>query len=247
MVQDIAYEQLNIPGLLSTVFINVLSQQIKSKVNFDILHLKPIEFAQNCTVPCVFIIGKQDKLVYPKRVTQIFEAYKGKQKSIINSSGQHSSEREPHIIKQCQDFILQELRKGSINHRKSMEKNTTFVNSVNDDGLNLLCQQFMEKMDRNANKNFANQRISLHGFGNKYNFESCLDENRNEERVVTTPLKNGGSTNDSVHFTNGSYRNHDGMSGFGDKSSMADVSELSEKEYQHYLEKMNEMMRSDKF
>lgn len=48
-----------------------MSSQIKNRLNFNILKLKPINFVKDCSVPCVFIIGKCDELVLPKRIKEM--------------------------------------------------------------------------------------------------------------------------------------------------------------------------------
>lgn len=241
MVQDIAYEQLSIPAMLSTVYLNVISTQIKNKVHFDILLIKPIEFAQNCTVPCVFIIGKQDKLVLPKRVTQIFEAYKGKQKQILSSCGQHSSEREPHIIKQCQDFILQELRKNSYNNRRTLERNERFSNQVSGNFLNNCANAFEDKYRVNGGRSFGNGRRESYKFGMKYNFETYLDESRNEER--SAPSQASFSTFDTDPRAS-SYYSANGSSAA--KNQMPSNVEITDEEFQQYLKKMNDLIKTEK-
>lgn len=238
MVQDIAYEQLSIPSVLSSVYLNLISQQVKSKVHFDILHIKPIEFAQHCTVPCVFIIGKQDKLVLPKRVTQIFEAYRGKQKQILSSSGQHSSEREPYIIKQCQDFIVHELRKSSQNHRRSVDHRQTFVNSVSGGALDAMASAF----DKKFRENLGRQQSSRNGgymYGMKYNFDSYLDEARNEERGMEHAATAYFEPEPQVN-TNG-YR-----STRGDWTQAEAHVEITDDEFQAYLSKLNGLIKAEK-
>lgn len=246
MVQDIAYEHMSIPSLLTSVFLNVLSQQIKSKVNFDILHLKPIEFAQNCTVPCVFIIGKQDKLVYPKRVQQIFEAYKGKQKSIISSNGQHSSEREHHILKQCYDFIIQELRKNSGQNRKSLDPAGIFANRVSDSRLNSYSLAFKDQFQLNLRKQMMNHKPNANGFG-KYNFDTFMDETRNEENMLNVQYSSNHSGVESGYLSKGSVKMNesDKKYGSGPNNAFNDVPELTEEEYQQYLVKVSQLMKSN--
>ena len=239
MVQDIAYEQLSIPAMLSTVYLNLISTQIKTKVHFDILHIKPIDFAQNCTVPCVFIIGKQDKLVLPKRVTQIFEAYRGKQKQILSSSGQHSSEREPHIIKQCQDFIVHELRKSTQNIRKSVEKRGVFLEGVNGTFLKKMAGVFEENYRENLGRQLTN-RNSGYMFGMKYNFDSFTDETRNEEKALDY-----GSAQ-KYYEPEAKMQSNGHKSGGGGWPQGEVHVEITEDEFQAYLTKMNDLMKAER-
>lgn len=243
MVQDIAYEQLSIPAMLSTMYLNLISQQIKNKVHFDILHIKPIEFAQNCTVPCVFIIGKQDKLVLPKRVTQIFEAYKGKQKQILNSSGQHSSEREPHIIKQCQDFIMQELRKNSQNMRRSVDRRERFLNTVSTNFLGSLANAFDERVRANFGKQLGASKPNVYAYGMKYNFDTYVDESRNEERVSSAGAHYEYYDHyepEIVHGNNAAGNHHSA------RMPGENQMDISDDDVEKYLKKVNELLKKEK-
>lgn len=184
MVNDVAYDSLKIPGFITSMVMKVLSKQIQSKVNFDILKLKPAEFARTCTVPCVFIIGKNDKLVYPKRVLEIFDAYLGKQKSLIHSSGDHTSEREGHILKQCYNFMIQELKKNTVHSRSTMAKGIRFADNCDDQEFSSFSSTFLhnypEAMKSNTGKNYGLYNAQPA----RFNFDVYLDETRNEENVA---------------------------------------------------------------
>jgi hypothetical protein len=184
MVQDIAYESLKLPGFVVSLALKFLSGQIEKKVHFDILKLKPMEFARECSVPCVFIIGAEDKLVYPKRVQQIFDSYLGKQKSLITSMGDHSAEREPHILQQCYSLITKELKKNMAAPRATMEPPPLFVDNVTDDQLKVFAQSFSDRIEvniLNSEKKQKNRTQSDQGARVKINFDVFLDETRNEE------------------------------------------------------------------
>lgn len=113
MVTDIAKLKLKIPKLLTKIALRVMSSVIKSKIHFDILKLKPIEFVKHCTVPCCFIIGLEDELVLPKRIEEMRKAYKGDIKYKLESQGDHSSERETFILNQSFEFIYDRFKKNT--------------------------------------------------------------------------------------------------------------------------------------
>ena len=75
-----------------------MKSKIQGLLGFNILKLKPINFVKDCTVPCIFVIGKNDKLVLPKRIDEVYKAYAGKEKYKITSEGDHSDERETKIL-----------------------------------------------------------------------------------------------------------------------------------------------------
>ncbi len=80
MVNDIAKSKINIYGVTNMIVnlaLRYMKEKIKSLLGFNILKIKPIEYAKNCTVPCVFIVGEKEQLVLPKRIKEFFKAYKG--------------------------------------------------------------------------------------------------------------------------------------------------------------------------
>lgn len=182
MVEDVASERMRVPKFLAQLALRVMGSQIEERVHFDIFKLQPASFARHCSVPCVFIIGKEDKLVLPKRVLEIFDAYLGKQKHLIHSNGDHSSEREPEVLKQCYAFILQEVSKNLYLHRKPDEHRPTFVNRITGGSMDRFKDHFETKFEQMVDHNLKRSTAG-HGYtrGN-YNFDFFLDETRNEER-----------------------------------------------------------------
>lgn len=184
MVNDVAYENLKVPSFITAVVMKVLSRQIEAKVHFDILKLKPLEFARTCSVPCMFIVGKEDRLVYPRRVQEIFNAYLGKQKSILSSAGDHSSEREPHIIRQCFAYVLQEFKKNVALGRSTVPPQTALFDDRFHQALNDFGSAFASNYER-AFRELGGRNAGLyHSHHGKFNFDVYLDESRNEENLV---------------------------------------------------------------
>ena len=191
MVKDVAYELLKLPGLIVSVALKLMSSTVKSKVHFDILKLKPIEFAKTCTVPCVFIIGEEDKLVLPKRVQEIFDAYGGKQKVIITSQGDHSSEREGIILNQCFKLLFQEIKKNSYVPRQTMQVIPDYVDTVNDNYLHSLAKEFLTRVETNVRNTNTRKNIGNNMFQNQapktFNFDYYVDDSVRDGVPVFNP------------------------------------------------------------
>lgn len=200
MVNDVAYESLKIPGFIASMIMKVLSRQIQSKVHFDILKLKPAEFAKNCSVPCVFIIGKEDKLVYPKRVKEIFDSYLGKQKTLLYSEGDHSSEREAPILKQCQELILAELKRHS-GQTRTQEKNLTeFSNCVGHPKVREFGHAFLKNFEVAEKAGFDHRTGLYNEHQGHFNFDHYLDESRNEQSTYRTDYEHQPHGASAGHF-----------------------------------------------
>ena len=257
MVQDVAYENMNLPGFVVTLALKFLSSQIEKKVHFDILKLKPIEFARECSVPCVFIIGAEDKLVYPKRVRQIFDAYLGKQKTLLTSTGDHSSEREENILQQCQSFLIQEFKRNATAPRPSIEPRRFFVDAVGGDQLKVMARAFSERIEVNILNSERKQRdrSSFNNTGRRFNFDVYLDETRNEENVLRegqdfdeqmlldyrmqSKKKSSGSTKTgNLDDDTFSIRRFDGATDLGD---------ITEAEFSENLKDLSMILRNNKF
>jgi hypothetical protein len=256
MVQDVAYESLKLPGFVVSLALKFLSSQIEKKVHFDILKLKPMEFARECSVPCVFIIGAEDKLVYPKRVQQIFDSYLGKQKSLITSMGDHSAEREPHILQQCYSLITKEFKKNLVAPRATMEPPPVFVDSVSDDQLRVLAQSFVDRIEVNIHNSERKQknRAFSQGGGRKFNFDVFLDETRNEENFFNP---NDFNEQELIDYRMHARKNKMGgpsKKNFGDEESFSirqmdgfnELGDVTEADFNENLNDLSVFLRSNK-
>lgn len=180
MVEDVASDRLKVPKFVAQLALKLMSSQIESRVHFDILKLKPAAFARSCSVPCVFVIGKHDRLVFPKRALEIFEAYLSRQKTLVYSNGDHSSEREPHVLKQCYAFVVSEVGKHLHNNRPTVEPKHNFVDRLTDNRLASLAVQF----EKTVVGPISSKRVPVNYSRNSYNFDFYIDEVRNEEQMA---------------------------------------------------------------
>jgi fermentation-respiration switch protein FrsA (DUF1100 family) len=78
----------------------IVTSSCEDRIGYDISLLKPIDSAYKIKdIPAVFIVGKDDKLVLPGRVKEIYDIYKGpKYYHLVN--GEHQNARsEDEILK----------------------------------------------------------------------------------------------------------------------------------------------------
>lgn len=115
MVQDIAYEQYNIPGFLANIGISIISSSIKERLGVDLFEeLDPYKAVAKCKTPVLFLAASEDGLVRPKRINQLYKHYGSAQeqevkKQYLECSGNHTDERSMDIIDSCFAFIEKEL------------------------------------------------------------------------------------------------------------------------------------------
>jgi hypothetical protein len=122
MVSDVAKNQMNLPSFISSMGLHIMKNTIKSKINFDVTLLEPIVSVQKLTIPAAFIYAKEDKLVYPIRMNEYYNVYRGKNKILIPSEFEHNSDREPACLQQAYGFI-----QNAMNHETLRD-----VNDVHD-------------------------------------------------------------------------------------------------------------------
>lgn len=71
MIKDLAYGKLKIPGFLVGIGLKYMNSQIFKRVKLNLFKLKPIKKCPRIYVPVCFIVGKEDELVKPKRITEM--------------------------------------------------------------------------------------------------------------------------------------------------------------------------------
>ena len=68
----------------------------------------------------------------------MFNAYKGKQKFLLRSKGDHSAEREVEIINQCFNMIYNEFKKNAYIPRVTEKPKPNYANHTKDNFLETL-------------------------------------------------------------------------------------------------------------
>lgn len=176
MIQDVAYEQMRLPSFLVNMAMGFFSSTIRKKVHYDVIQLKPIEACPECTAPALFIIGKKDKLVAPKRVEQMYKLWGGRDKQITYSEGEHASEREPQLLEQAMAFIHHHFRQNAVNKTKSEIQRTdyTLFRNVPDNYLQTVAFSFDQRLRTASNKIIGGQNIYAKKT-HPLNFEVIID------------------------------------------------------------------------
>lgn len=82
------------PGFMVEAALSMVRGTIEEKANFDINSMNPIEFVKKIQVPAVFVVAKNDELVYPKELEEMFNLYASQKKKFILINGTHASSRK---------------------------------------------------------------------------------------------------------------------------------------------------------
>ena len=62
-VSELAKQYTKIPSMLVSGALQLIRSTIKSKANFDIMNLSPIDHVQNCFIPALFASANQDDFI----------------------------------------------------------------------------------------------------------------------------------------------------------------------------------------
>jgi esterase/lipase len=250
MVQDVVYENFKIPGALVNPILSFLSSTIKKKVNFDILELKPVKFAETCSVPCMFIIGKHDRLVFPKRVKEIFDAYKGNRKHLVYSDGDHASTREEEVFDQCYSFIEKSL-KGQYPIEEHFHAPKEYVHNISPNVFEGDAADFeanlAKKMARSRDLHYNHQTtndfyvdVEIETFGKKYEREQSFGTRAKANSIKPNEMRRGeyGDSEDEDDYYN------DVNDDFQQEDSFNYIAQMDEGDQQKGYEVINRVSES---
>ena len=80
IVEEYTDKNMSVPGFILSMGMKLMGNAIEKKVGFDLFDLRPGEAAEKINIPALFICGKNDKLLPPKTVIDIYKKYKSKKK-----------------------------------------------------------------------------------------------------------------------------------------------------------------------
>jgi hypothetical protein len=112
MLIQIGQNKVRMPAAVISLALNLISGTVKEKLGVDLLELEPGKVAERCNIPALFIVAKDDEILPPKSVMDIYNRYKSSKKVLITSlEGGHAAEREDHIIEQAFNMLVDEISK----------------------------------------------------------------------------------------------------------------------------------------
>jgi alpha/beta superfamily hydrolase len=115
MIEQIGLDKFGMPSFVVKIAMKVISGTVHQKLGVNIFDLQPAKNAAKCNIPALFIVAKNDQILPPMSVMEIYNNYPATKKVIIHSAdGGHSSEREPHIIARGFDLIGDQLMRLKI-------------------------------------------------------------------------------------------------------------------------------------
>lgn len=167
MIQDVASSFVKIPGFLVKMAISSFSGIILKKTGYDVLELRPIDSVPRCSAPITFILAKKDKLALPQRSKEMFRLYKGKDKVIIESEGEHATMRERHVIDKACNFLNAKIRMNiNLEQQRGAKQppfkpQTAFIKHLSHGDVDSYADSFISKLQTSQNSYSFRPAVSL--------------------------------------------------------------------------------------
>ena len=209
LIKELIESKINLPNLIYDKVLNMVKETVKEKAKFDMDIIEPYIFARNCLIPAFFCHGSEDNFVFPHHCVDLFNDYKGSDKSCEIVKGYHNSARPKELrIKIC-DFLLKYLKEDDLDSNDTINNSITyervgvdnnFLNFENDNkymshSLNIvdLKSKFAEK--KNLKHFQSNNKLNIKELKNELNPANVMNFSINDEKKVRTYSHNKVSKN----------------------------------------------------
>jgi len=95
---------VNVPGFVTAMALRMIRGSVKKQADFDIRQCSPIQHAEQCFVPALFVHGRDDVFIKRHHSEDIHEKYAG-DKNIIVVEGDHNSPRPRFMFDSAGIFL----------------------------------------------------------------------------------------------------------------------------------------------
>lgn len=109
LVNELVYHWTKLPSFLVSPVFSLVSSSVKSKANFDLTDLSPINHVNNSYIPALFATATEDDFIQPHHSTLLHDAYQG-DKNLITFAGDHNTARPQFLYDSASIFLYTTLR-----------------------------------------------------------------------------------------------------------------------------------------
>ena len=109
LANELAYRYSKLPGFLLSPVLKMVSSSIKSRADFDIYKLSPINHVKNSFIPALFATATNDDFIQPHHSEELHQAYEG-EKNMVTFDGDHNSTRPEFWYNSASIFLTQALK-----------------------------------------------------------------------------------------------------------------------------------------
>jgi len=120
MHELVELHKYSIPSMFVSMAIGLLRRSIKSKANFDIEKLAPVEHAPSCFIPALFCHATSlpgDAFILPHHSRDIYELYAG-EKNYVELEGDHNTVRPSFFFSSVSIFLANILTPPPVEGQK---------------------------------------------------------------------------------------------------------------------------------
>lgn len=185
MVNDASKTYVTLPDFVVEMLFSIVTGSCSDRIGYDLSLLKPIECARNIKeIYSIFVVAKEDKLVLPIRVKEIYDTYQGpKQFQVVD--GEHQTSRSAKeiekIFQYMKNFMFQKNALHNIKKVTYPKKNAPYNSYLKNNYTAL--GQILPSKNFNA-KNFFNKvGHTEESVSNPHSIikNNHLENNKNEE------------------------------------------------------------------
>jgi len=94
----------SVPPFLVKAALRLVASTVKTRANFDLYKLRPVDAAATCYTPALFGTGSGDTMIRPHHSQQIYDAYKG-DKNLVTFDGDHNELRPSFFLDSASIFL----------------------------------------------------------------------------------------------------------------------------------------------
>lgn len=182
LVEELVKDKVNLPNFVINQALKLVKSTVHKKANFKLDDIEPIQFAERCYIPALFVAANNDNFVKPHHAKILHDIYPG-DKNLVNIEGDHNSHR-PRFFKDSATIFfyntlqVQYIKEISDNYAGYYKKK----NDIFED----------EKKEPNENKNGNNI-----GSGNN---DSNYINNANEKKGNFVPQVSSDANLNNIEF-----------------------------------------------
>ena len=111
LIHELVNSRINLPNFVVERVLKTVKETIKEKAGFNLNEIEPYLYARKCCTPAFFCHGKEDNFVFPHHCTDLYNDYKGIDKSLNIVEGNHNSARSRDLKDKAANLVnLQPLQ-----------------------------------------------------------------------------------------------------------------------------------------
>lgn len=97
LVEELVKDKVSLPNFILNQALSLVKSTVVKKAKFKLEDIEPINYAQRCFIPALFVAAKSDNFVKPHHSQILHDSYPG-DKNLVNIDGDHNSAR-PRFFK----------------------------------------------------------------------------------------------------------------------------------------------------